>query len=240
MAITTSIQDSGLLAPLAAAFERDSGITANAISVGSGRALRMASDGAVQLTLTHDPENEKAFVKSGKAKLYRQFMKSDFAIVGPKNDPAGVREARTAAEAFQKIAAARSRFVSRDDQSGTNSRELKLWSAAGVDPGRNPNYQRLRQGMSGALRSSSELRAYTLSDLATFSELERSLDLAVLLQGDPALENIYSVIVVRRAHPTDEDRNAERFANWLLSPQARKVIESFRIRGQQQFFWVGK
>ncbi|MEO8217096.1 MAG: substrate-binding domain-containing protein [Acidobacteriota bacterium] len=238
MAITTSIQDSGLLASLAEGFGRDTGLVANATSVGSGRALQMAADGTVQLTLTHDPAAEQAFVRTGKTRSYRQFMKSDFVIVGPPDDPAHIGKAHSSAEAFQMIAATKSRFVSRDDRSGTNTRELQLWSAAGVDPSTNAHYQRLRQSMSGALRSASEMRGYTLTDLATFAELGPSLDLSILFRGDPALDNVYSVILVGRGNLTDEDRNAARFEQWLLSPRGKQVVENFRIKGQQQFFWV--
>ena len=229
---TTSMEGSGLLAVLQREFRRDTKIEIQPLVVGSGQALRLASKGEVDATITHDPALEKQFVAAGKAESYHQFMWNDFVIVGPRDDPAGVAYATSAIDAFRRIAAAQATFTSRNDESGTNAKELALWTAAGVARDSNPHYVKLGQGMAQLLRSSSELRAYTLSDRATFNQLAPSIDLALLYSGDPALENIYAITVVKGAR---EAKNARTFAGWLLHGRGHDLAASYRIHGELAF-----
>jgi tungstate transport system substrate-binding protein len=219
------------------AFKEQTRISLEAFVVGSGRALRMASEGKVDLTITHDPDAERRFVGQNKPELYRQFMWNDFVIVGPRSDPAAVSHARSALEAFRRIHDSKSRFLSRNDESGTHMKELALWRAAGVSPASNPNYLPIGQPMAQLLRSTDELQGYALSDRATYDQLAPSLRSAVLFTGDPTLRNIYAVTLMRGAD-SEEHRNARTFAKWLLSPDGRRVIESFRIRGRQELHWI--
>lgn len=237
IATTTSLEGSGLLQVLRVEFKRRTGITLNALVIGSGQALKLASKGSVDMTITHDPDAERKFVAHEKPELYRQFMWNDFVIVGPSADPAHVSHTHSAAEAFRKIHDAAGKFLSRNDQSGTHMKELSLWRAAGVSPGSNPNYIPIGQPMAHLLRSADELQAYALSDRATFDQLAPALHLEILFAGDPTLRNIYAVILLRQ--PDSEDhRNARMFAHWILSPEGRRIIESFRIRGRQEFHWI--
>ncbi len=237
IATTTSVDGSGLLQAMRVAFERKTGILLNAFVVGSGRALRLASEGKADLTITHDPETERIFVAKNKPELYRQFMWNDFVVVGPRGDPAGVSRARSAAEAFRRIFEARGKFLSRNDQSGTHTKELSLWRAASVSRQSNPNYIPIGQAMAHLLRSADELQAYALSDRATFDQLAPSLHVVILFEGDPTLRNVYAVTLLRRAD-SEEHRNARIFARWILSAEGRGVIESFRIRGHQELHWI--
>jgi len=237
IATTTSVEGSGLLQVMRVEFERQTGIMLNAFVVGSGRALRLASEGKVDLTITHDPEAERVFVAQNKPELYRQFMWNDFVIVGPAGDPAGVSHARSAAEAFRRIYETRGKFLSRNDQSGTHMKELSLWRAAGVSGQSNPNYIPIGQPMAHLLRSADELQAYALSDRATFDQLAPSLHVAILFGGDPTLKNVYAVTLMRRAD-SEAHRNARMLASWILSAEGRRLVESFRIRGRQEMHWI--
>jgi tungstate transport system substrate-binding protein len=233
IATTTSLDGSGLLQQLRTQFKADTGIELNAFVVGSGQAMQMARRGVVDLIITHDPVGERQFVLTQHPLIYRQFMWNDFIIVGPRNDPASVHSARSAAEAFRRIHDAQARFCSRNDQSGTHVKEMALWQAAGISPTSNPNYLPLGQPMAHLLRSCDELQAYTLSDRATFDQLSNGLNLVIEYQGDPALRNVYAVTLMRR-----RNANAEEFAQWLLSERGRHVVESFTIHGRREFFWI--
>jgi tungstate transport system substrate-binding protein len=239
VATTTSVHGSGLLEVMQTEFKRETGVMIHAFVVGSGRALRMASEGTVDITLTHDPIAEKAFVARFKPELYRQFMWNDFILVGPPEDTAGVSRAHSAAEAFRRIHEQRGKFLSRNDQSGTHMKELSLWRAAGVSPSSNSNYLPIGQPMAYLLRSADTMQAYALTDRATYDRLAPSLHLAVLFAGDPVLRNIYAVILMRRPD-SEEHRNARKLASWILSPDGRRTVESFRIRGRQELHWIGK
>jgi len=172
--------------------------------------------------------------------IYRQFMWNDFVIVGPHADPAHVRSATSAVDAFSRIFHSRSKFCSRNDQSATNTRELAIWKAADIAPPSNPNYLRMGQPMAHLLRSANELSTYALSDRATFDRLVRVLNLEVVFSGDPVLRNTYSVTLLRPVRSTRprELQDAQHFAQWLLSDRGRDVITRFTIDGRRQFHLV--
>ena len=229
---TTSMEGSGFLAVMMREFARDTHIEIQPLVIGTGQALRLASKGEVDATITHNAAQEQAFLATGRADLYRQFMWNDFVIVGPHDDPAGVARATSAADAFRRIAMARARFTSRNDESGTYAKELDIWRTAGIDRESNPGYMKLGQGMAQLLRSSSELRAYTLSDRATFNQLAASIDLGLLYSGDPRLRNVYALTVVKGAR---EHANARRFADWLLHGRGHDLAAGFKIKGSPAF-----
>lgn len=236
LATTTSVTDSGLLAHLQTALQRDTKILIHPIAVGSGKALQMAARKEVEATITHDPDAERAFVSDGHARLSRPFMWNAFVIVGPHADSAGVRGSQSAAEALARIHRTGSRFCSRNDQSGTHRRELQIWKSAGLDPERNPGYLKTGQPMGALLRAADDIGGYALTDRATFENLASAIHLEVLFEGDPVLRNVYTISLVRRETLEAEDRNAQTFADWLLSARGRKAIESFQVKGKQQFF----
>jgi tungstate transport system substrate-binding protein len=239
IATTTSLDGSGLLQVLRTEFQRQTGIELNAFVIGSGQALRLATEGKVDMTITHDPDAERVFVAQTRPELYRQFMWNDFIIVGPAEDPAGVSRAHSASEAFRRIHRSQSKFLSRGDQSGTHMKELSLWRSAAVSPRANPNYLPIGQPMAHLLRSASELQAYALTDRATYDRLADTLGIRILFSNDPALRNTYAVILMRRSDSA-EHRNARRLADWILSSDGKRVVESFRIAGRQEFHWIGK
>lgn len=232
LATTTSVENSGLLRVLADRFERRTGVSVHPFVVGSGKALQMAAAGEVELTITHDPEAERAFVAKRRPELYRQFMWNDFVIAGPPGDPAGVGQARSAVDAFARIHRAQAKFASRNDRSGTHAAELRFWRDAGADPATNPHYLPLGQSMASLLRSASELQAYALTDRATYDALAPSLELRVLFEGDPRLRNVYAVTLMRRGG------GGQRFAQWLLSAEGRQTVEQFTVARKRQFHWI--
>ncbi len=176
-------------------FERETGYDVKVIAVGSGAALRLGAEGEADVVLVHSPEAEEAFMKAGHGILRRAVMHNDFVIVGPADDPAGLRGVTDAAEAMRRIAESKSLFVSRGDDSGTHANELGLWASAGIDPN-GGSYQESGTGMGQTLLVANDKRGYTLSDRATFVAFRENLALRILLEGDPVLFNVYHVIQV--------------------------------------------
>lgn len=234
LATTTTVQGSGVLPMLIVEFKRDTAIDIHPLVVSSARALDFAVQHEADVAITHDPGAEGRFVKTHGAALYRQFMWNDFVIVGPPDDPADVAHARSAADAFARIHHAHRTFTSRNDQSGTNTKERALWRAALVVPELNPGYIKMGQPMPALLRSSSELRAYTLSDRATFEQLADTLQLRILFAGDPFLRNIYALTLPRPSGRA-ESENAAGFAEWLLHGRGHALLESYEIKGKRAF-----
>ncbi len=230
LATTTSTQDSGLLDVLAPMFQQKTGILVKTIAVGSGQALAMGEKGEADVLLVHSPDAEKKFMAAGHGVRRQLIMHNDFIILGPPADPAGVKGTRTAPEAFRAIAAKGQLFVSRADKSGTNAQELKLWKAAGIEPAGQKWYLETGLGMGQTLNVSAEKRACTLSDRGTYLSMKKVLGLAILVEGDPALANIYHVIEVDVAKfPKVNAPAAKAFADFLVSAPVQEVIRTFGV-----------
>jgi tungstate transport system substrate-binding protein len=240
LATTTSTQDSGLLDVLIPMFEKDSGYKVKVVAVGTGQALQMGQDGNADVLLVHAPSSEKTYMDGGFGKDRLLVMHNDFIIVGPAADPAGIKGEASAVAAFQKIASAGATFVSRGDKSGTNTKELALWKSAAVDPaGTRPAwYVESGQGMGATLAIVSEKEAYTLTDRATYLANKANLQLAILLEKDNSLLNVYHVITVNPGKwPKVNYAGAMAFAEWITSPGVQDVIGRFGVDkyGQQLF-----
>ena len=227
LATTTSTQDSGLLDHLVPTFERRTGYTVKTIAVGTGQALALAARGEADVALAHAPELEKKYVAEGRLANRRLVMVNDFVLVGPEADPAKIAGEKSAVAAFQRIAAAGARFVSRGDKSGTHTLELALWRRAGVEPAA-PWYIESGQGMGATLGLADDRRAYTLSDRATLLAFGRRLALKLMVEGDRALLNVYAVLEVNPANgPRVNAAGGKALADFLLSPEAQAVIRTF-------------
>lgn len=229
VASTTSLYDTGLLDTLVAAFEAENpDVDVKVLSVGTGQALAIGRRGDADVVLVHAPEAEEAFVRAGHGHRRVTFMRNDFVIAGPPEDPADLRsleDAEPALPALAAIAGARAPFLSRGDDSGTHKKELSLWDALGISPS-GPWYRETGQGMGNTLVVASERRAYVLTDRATLTVLGSAVDLQALISGDPRLANLYSVMLTTGGtNPT----GAARFHGWLLSKVALESISSYGV-----------
>ncbi len=236
LATTTSTRDSGLLDAILPLAERDTGVKVEVLAVGSGQALRIGRDGDADLLMTHDPEGEEEFVRSGAGVDRRPLMFNDFVIAGPAADPAKAKGLGDAKEALRRVAGSGAAFLSRGDDSGTHRKELRLWKAAGMDTGA-AWYRETGQGMGATLSMAAEIGAYALTDRSTHAAHAAAARLPVLVEGDPALRNPYSVLLVNPArHPHVKAEEARRVEDWLTGPRGRSAIEGFRVHGRQVFF----
>jgi len=229
LGIPTTVQDSGLLDALLPEFEAAyPDYRVRFIAAGSGELLALGRRGDVDVLLSHAPGAEVEFMESGHGAYRRLVMQNDFVIAGPPSDPAGVGGMLDAPEALARIAGAEASFLSRGDESGTHRKEMELRSALGPAAS-GPGYREMGEGMGSVLRAASELGAYTLCDRATFRNLEETLDLEILVEGDPRLLNIYHVIVTAGSQ---EPQGSRAFAEWLQSAEGRRVIDDY---GRERF-----
>ncbi|MCU0489795.1 MAG: substrate-binding domain-containing protein [Anaerolineales bacterium] len=238
LATTTSTQDSGLLDELIPIFEQTTGVDIEVIAVGTGQALQLGEDGNADVLLVHSRAKEDEFMAAGHGIRREDVMYNDFLIAGPAADPAGIKGMSSVVEAFKKMAASQSPFISRGDESGTHTKELSIWKKAALEPA-GDWYISAGQGMGEVLTMAEEQQAYTLSDRATYlARLKNGLKLEILSEGDPLLFNPYGVIAV---NPAKNDKIqaelADQFIDWLISlPIQEKIGEFGRAEFDQSLF----
>jgi tungstate transport system substrate-binding protein len=226
LGIPTTIQDSGLLDALLPRFEASQpGYRLRYIAAGSGELLALGERGDLDALLSHSPAAEERFMEAGYGVSRRRVMENDFILVGPPADPAGLRGMSDAAAALGRLAQAGALFLSRGDDSGTHRKELQLWAEVGRRPG-GTGYREAGEGMAAVLRGASDLGAYALCDRATFMNLRETLDLSVLVEGDPRLRNVYHVLVTSEAR---EAKAAEAFARWITSEGGQAAIAAYGV-----------
>lgn len=238
LATTTSTRDTGLLDYLDPLFAAETGIQVQYVAVGTGLALDMAARGDSDVAMVHAPSLEEAFMAQGHGLCRSAVMYNRFLIVGPASDPAGVSGLRNATLAFQTIRQTDSTFISRGDNSGTNVKEKAIWGQVGYtpSPANDSWYLETGQGMGATLTVASEKHAYTLTDDGTYYALQSSLDLQILVAGDPFLFNQYHIIVVSPSqHANVKVDAALEYAHWLVSPRGQALIGGYEIGGHRLF-----
>lgn len=230
MATTTSIYETGLLTYLLPGFEKQAGVKVEVVSVGTGQALRLGEDGNVDAVLVHARAQEDAFMKAEHGVRREDVMYNDFVILGPLDDPVGVKSAKTAADAFKAIATGQATFISRGDKSGTHAKELVIWDSAKIKP-TGAWYQSVGQGMGTVLNMAQEKSAYTLSDRGTYlARSNTGTKLSILFEGETGLFNPYGVIAVNPAKNKQINNDlANKFIDWLIAVETQMKIADFGV-----------
>lgn len=237
VASTTSTEQSGLFEHILPIFRQQSGISVRVVAVGTGQAFQIAQRGDADALLVHDRAGEEALVAAGHGLDRRDVMFNDFVIVGPATDPAGTRGGRDAAAALTRITLSAAPFLSRGDDSGTHRIELRLWRQSGQPKPSAPWYREVGQGMGPTLNMAASINGYTLTDRATWANFRNRQSLEILIEGDKALFNPYSSILVNPAKGAHiKAQAALRWHEWLTSPEGRAAISSFNVSGEQLFF----
>ncbi|MBP7554279.1 MAG: substrate-binding domain-containing protein [Spirochaetes bacterium] len=236
LATTTSTENSGLLDYLLPIFEKDTGIKVDVISVGTGKALKLGENGDVDVVLVHARSLEDKFVQDGFGVNRKDVMYNDFIVLGPKKDPAKIKKAKNITDAFTKIAKKKSIFISRGDKSGTHVKELELWEKSGIKPN-SKWYKESGLGMEEAINMANNELGYVLSDRGTYLSVKSKIDLTVCYEGDKDLFNPYGIIAV---NPANKDYikydEAMKLIEWITSENGQKLINDFKIEGEQLFF----
>jgi tungstate transport system substrate-binding protein len=239
IASTTSTQDSGLFKFILPIFKTKTGIEVRVIAQGSGQALASGRRGDVDVVLVHDKDAELQFIADGFGIDRREVMYNDFVLIGPKSDNAKVGSAKDAVAAFKTIAQNRASFVSRGDNSGTHTAEIKLWKLANVAPseGKGSWYRETGSGMGPTLNTASAMNAYAFTDRGTWLSFKNRGDLRILVEGDSVLVNQYGVMLVNPLmHPHVKKALGQAFIDWITSVEGQSAIASFKVDGQSLFF----
>ncbi len=240
IATTTSLYDTKLLDYLQPIFEKKYNVQLKITSQGTGKAIELAQRGDADVLLVHSPSQELTFMKAGYGLNRRSFASNSFVIVGPANDPAGIKD-MTPENAMTTLLLKGTNktagvfFVSRGDGSGTHSAEKTVWSKAGYNyttqVQKSGNwYIEAGKGMGETLQMASEKGAYTLTDEGTYLAYKTNLNLVPIVSKGASLLNIYSVMTVYNdKQPADKIQMANNFVNFLIDPQTQKDIGTFGV-----------
>ena len=236
LSTTTSTENSGLLKVILPVFEKQYGVKVHVISVGTGKALELGKNGDVDVVLVHARAAEDKFVADGHGVNRRDVMYNDFILVGALEDPLGLRGSRDVVAAFRKLGEGQTKFISRGDNSGTDQMEKSYWKEAGVAP-KGAWFVSAGLGMGEVLTMAGEMKAYTLSDRATYGAYRAKTGLDILVQGDAKMFNPYGIIAVSpKKYPDINHDGAMKLIEWIVSKEGQELIAGFKVNGEQLFF----
>ncbi len=240
MATTTSTDNTGLLDYLIPHFEKQTHITLKWTATGTGKALKLGQNCDVDVLLVHAPAAEKTFIEKGYGKDRRQIMYNDFVIIGPENDPAGIK-GKNISDALTAIKSRQALFMSRGDDSGTHKKEKQLWQESNIPlPDKENWYVQTGQGMLATINVAQERRGYTMTDRGTYikylSTKDGNAPIKILVEGDGILLNQYSVLTLDPKNcPSAKYDLAIKFSDWMASQNGQDLIRDFRLLGQKLF-----
>jgi tungstate transport system substrate-binding protein len=225
LSTTTSTQDSGLLDVILPDFTKKTGWEVDTVAVGTGEALKMGENGEADVLLVHAKSKEEEFIKAGYGVKRYDVMYNDFVVVGPTGE---IEKNEDVKSTFQAIFDNQYPFVSRGDESGTNTKELSIWKTLNLAPDQNLNYISSGQGMGATILMADEKGAYTLSDRATWLTTKKKTSLDIICEKDTQLLNYYGVIAVNpQQNSKINEEGANDFVDWILSDETQTLIGSF-------------
>jgi len=236
---TTSTANSGLYDYLLPLFESETGITVNVVAVGTGQAIRNATNCDADVLLVHAKDAELEFVNEGYGIERHDLMYNDFVLVGPADDPADIEGMQVVTDALQAIADSKTLFASRGDNSGTHKKEVRLWQQTSIDPEDYSGrwYRETGSGMGATLNIAIGMGAYALTDRATWINFKNRADYNILVQGDDRLFNQYGITQVNSEKcPHSNTQNGREFVNWMINEKGQSLIAEYRLNDQQLFY----
>ena len=236
IASTTSTHDTGLLEYINKFFTEEFNINVKVLSLGTGQAIRIAKDGNAEILLVHHLPSELAFMNDGHGILRYNLMYNDFVLVGPKDDE---RECKSIESKLNEIADNKLIFISRGDDSGTHKKEKELWDLINIKPDtKSLWYLSIGQSMGQTLLMTNNKKAYSLIDRSTWISFNKKENLKIVCQNLPPLFNQYGVILVSDSVNKNLNiKDAEKYITWIISDKGRKLINSYKVNGEQLFFF---
>ncbi len=236
IASTTSTHDTGLLKYLNKFFTNKFNINVKVLSLGTGQAIRIAEDGNVEILLVHHLPSELEFMNNDYGLLRYDLMYNDFVLIGPKEDN---KKCKSIKKKLHEIEDNKLQFISRGDDSGTHKKELELWKLINKVPDTKSFwYLSIGQSMGQTLLISNNKKAYTLSDRSTWLTFKKKDNLKIVCQNLPPLFNQYGIILVNnKINKKLNIKDAQKYINWIISDEAKMLINNYKVNGEQLFFF---
>ncbi|MFT5288583.1 MAG: tungstate transport system substrate-binding protein [Planctomycetota bacterium] len=234
LAVTTSTRDSGLLQQLVPPFEALYGVRVDVIAMGTGAALQQGRDGNVDALIVHSRAAEEKFMAEGHGVRREDLMSNSFELLGPPDDPAGIK-GLDPKMALRQIASSGQSFVSRGDESGTHTRELVLWGSISARPTWD-GYVESGQGMGATLTMANQMGAHVLCDRGTYLNRVSDIELRPLAAASQAMLNPYGAIAIDPdKHGLIRGELADAFLDYLILPTTQGLIKRHKVGGESLF-----
>ena len=236
IASTTSTYDTGLLNLLNEEFYKKYEVRVQVLSLGTGQAIRTAKDGNAEILLVHHKPSEIEFMNDGYGIERHEIMYNDYVLVGPKNDNDLCKSVQ---QKLEQIYINQYLFISRGDDSGTHRKELEMWDLTNIKVNRNKNwYLSVGQGMGSTLLIANEKKAYTLSDRSTWIAFNNRQNLKIVCEDFPPLFNQYGIILVNaELNKNLNHKDAKKYIEWFKTAEVKKLINNFKAKGKQLFYY---
>jgi len=238
---TTSFYETGFLDVVKAHFEaKYPDINVSFISQGTGLAIQTAMRGDADMIMVHDPAQELKFLQDGYGVNRRVIAYNFFVIVGPNDDPAGIK-GLDPIDALKKIKEygddGNAVWISRGDGSGTHSKEKRLWTAAGYNAtelAKLPWYLERGAGMTDTLKMAYEKDAYTIADLASYLNNMKTgnINMDIVVEASKDLLNVYAVIAnnPQKTNLTASNFDASmKYIEYLTSDEGQELFATFGV-----------
>jgi len=223
---TGSPGELGLLKVLGEQFAKKNNTTLCWVKAGSGESMKLLKDKQVDMIMVHAPAAEKKAVEEGWATKRALIGSNEFYIVGPANDPAGIKKAKTAAEAYALIANSQSKFFSRGDNSGTHKKEMDAWEKANIQPA-GDWYIVTKDFMMATLKRADAEKGYFMTDSSTWVSVKKEMkNLKILFRGDVFLVNTYHTLLQLEG-ATPGQKYASKFIDFVNSKEGQKIIATY-------------
>lgn len=223
---TGSPGELGLLKALAEAFDKKEGATLCWRKAGSGESLKLLKEKKVDMIMVHAPAAEKQAVTDGWAQKRTLIGSNEFYVVGPPADPAKIAEAKSAADAYSRIAKSQAKFFSRGDNSGTHKKEVSIWKKTGTSP-EGPWYIVTKDFMKATLKRADTEKGYFMTDSSTWVAVSKELpNLKILFRGDKYLVNTYHALC-QPENATPGQKTAEKFIDFVASKEGQEIIAGY-------------
>ncbi len=223
---TGSPGELGLLKVLGEEFAKKNNATLCWVKAGSGESMKLLKEKKVDMIMVHAPAAEKKAVEEGWATKRMLIGSNEFYIVGPPEDPAGIKKAKTAAEANTLIANSKSKFFSRGDNSGTHKKEMDAWEKANIKPA-GDWYVVTKDFMMATLKKADTEKGYFMTDSSTWVSVRKEMkNLTILFRGDVFLVNTYHTLLQPEG-ATPGQKYAFQFIDFVSSADGQKIIANY-------------
>ncbi|MBN2418723.1 MAG: substrate-binding domain-containing protein [Deltaproteobacteria bacterium] len=231
VAVIGGMTMTGMWQKVAEMFETKTGIRVEIVATGPRSEIEKPfKQGKADLLTMHSGDITTDLVADGYAINMIPWTHNSTVIIGPSEDPAGIKGLKSGAEALKKIAATKSKYL---DMWGIGKREIsqKMWKKAGIFPPEGDwVIKEKRRSIEEILICLSEQKAYSFfGRIPILFEKREFSGLEIMVQDDPDMLRPYIVMLANpKAFPNVNFEGAKKLQDFLLSKEVQDFLGKYR------------